>query len=61
MPGVSQTRAYTALLMVVVLWASFPALIKLALVDFGESMRRTQWLGAAASILGCWWSSPTAV
>ena len=34
MPGVSQTRAYTALLLVVVLWASYPALIKLALVDF---------------------------
>jgi drug/metabolite transporter (DMT)-like permease len=33
-PGASQTRAYLALLVIVVLWASYPALIKLALGDF---------------------------
>ncbi len=34
MPGTSQTRAYAALALIVTLWASFPALIKLALADF---------------------------
>jgi drug/metabolite transporter (DMT)-like permease len=33
-PGASQTRAYVALLVIVVLWASYPALVKLALADF---------------------------
>jgi drug/metabolite transporter (DMT)-like permease len=33
-PGGRQTRAYVALLIIVLLWASFPTLIKLALTDF---------------------------
>jgi drug/metabolite transporter (DMT)-like permease len=33
-PTTSQTRAYIALLLVVALWGSYPALIKLALRDF---------------------------
>jgi drug/metabolite transporter (DMT)-like permease len=33
-PGGRQTRAYVALLLIVLLWASFPTLIKLALADF---------------------------
>lgn len=34
MPGLSQARAYVALLLIVALWGSFPALAKLALQDF---------------------------
>lgn len=34
MPGLSQTRAYGALLAIVVLWGSYPAAAKLALGDF---------------------------
>ena len=34
MPGVSQTRAYVALLLIVLLWASYPAATKLALEAF---------------------------
>ncbi len=34
MPGLSQTRAYAALVAIVALWASYPATAKLALQDF---------------------------
>lgn len=34
MPGLSQTRAYLALLLIVTLWASYPATAKAALRDF---------------------------
>lgn len=34
MPGLSQTRAYAALVAIVLLWASYPATAKLALPDF---------------------------
>lgn len=34
MPGLSQTRAYGALLLIVALWGSYPAMAKLALRDF---------------------------
>jgi drug/metabolite transporter (DMT)-like permease len=33
-PGLSQTRAYGALLLIVALWGSYPAMAKLALRDF---------------------------
>ena len=33
-PGLSQTRAYVALLVIVALWGSYPAMAKLALRDF---------------------------
>ncbi len=34
MPGLGQTRAYLALIVIAVLWASYPALAKLAMRDF---------------------------
>ncbi len=34
MPSLGQTRAYVALVLIVVLWASYPAMAKLALRDF---------------------------
>lgn len=37
MPGASQTRAYVALLVIAVLWGSYPATAKLALEDFPPS------------------------
>jgi drug/metabolite transporter (DMT)-like permease len=36
-PGASQTRAYVALLVIAVLWGSYPATAKLALEDFPPS------------------------
>lgn len=37
MPGASQTRAYVALLVIAILWGSYPATAKLALEDFPPS------------------------
>ncbi|MEK7385674.1 MAG: EamA family transporter, partial [candidate division NC10 bacterium] len=34
MPGLSQTRAYAALVVIVALWGSYPATGKLAVQDF---------------------------
>ncbi|MBI1846386.1 MAG: DMT family transporter [Candidatus Rokubacteria bacterium] len=46
MPATRQTRAYVALLLVVLLWGSYPALIKLALRDFPPL-----FLGALRSVV----------
>lgn len=52
MPGLSQTRAYGALFLIVVLWASYPATSKLALQDFPPSFLAALRISLAAGFLG---------
>lgn len=51
MPGLSQTRAYGALLAIVVLWASYPATSKLALEAFPPSFLAALRITLAAAFL----------
>ena len=62
MPEASQTRAYLALLAIMVLWGSYPAMAKLAFRDFPPvfltALRAGLFRGLAASLAGM---SPTTV
>ena len=51
MPGLSQSRAYAALLLIVVLWGSYPAMAKLALADIPPVLLTTLRCAIASGFL----------